>query len=299
MAVSDRTHTGVDRLDPWGLNPDWGSKRRGRQSNINTWGRCEAEVGYAWDRPDEYRTGEAPVLGTGYHAGLAVLYTQHRNGEPLSKELAFAASDQAIDDEILAADRFRWDAWNERELKQLARDCISHYVDGEHMWPRQFKVLGVEVEACLPGHLARLPEGWIITIQLDVVLEEPHSGRHLIVDHKTARRKWAANKSQPHKTIQPTWYKHWWAQVWEQLHGETPDVAFHYDIMQHQGFRFERREAHTSNAAVRFAIDQAQHMAEALESGRRLTVSPEHPLCDARWCDWFDECPAGARLRVS
>jgi len=289
-------------IDPYHLDRDGliFEERRARQSSIGDWGICEERLGFKWRNPEEYRTSSSPVLGTGYHAGLALSYQTFKDeGRWATRAAMHDAVRDAINNEVAEATHFQWNGMTQREIDELACACVDAYFDGEHFWnPDVFEIIGVEVEGLLPRtHLEGLPETWTITIQLDLVLGEPVSGRHLLVDHKTSRRKWADTKRLPHKTLQPSWYLPWWVMLWTIHCGEIIDAAFYFDVMQHQGFKFNRYPAPVTPHSVQVARDVAVQYANALESGRPLTVSPEHTLCDARWCDYFNECRGGAALR--
>lgn len=301
-----QTRTTLDSnltLDPWGLIRDGlvFEERRARQSSIEDWGICEQRLGWKWENPDEYRTSSSPVRGTGYHAGLALAYETYRTeGRWPKRDAMHDAVRAAIDEEVQKATAFLWQGLDQQTLDTEACDCVDRYFDGEHFWnPDVFDILAVEAEAAIPRtELPGLPELWTITLQIDLVLAEPVSGRHILVDHKTSKRKWAKDKHRPHKTLQPSWYRRWWPIAWAAANGgELPATTFYFDVIQLQGLKFERREAPVTEQSIAIAERQAVELAQALESGRTLTVSPRDPLCDDRWCDWFDECPAGAALR--
>ena len=292
-------------LNPWRI--DIAEERRwARQSTASDMIVCPERVAHKWRNPDQYRTGEAAVMGTGYHAALAAHYQARKDGDTVTRADLYDAARDAIEAEYArAGEHMRHWAWKPAELLETAWACVDHYIDGEHGWHASYEVLAVEVECHMPARfLPGLPAEWTIEFTVDLVLREPYSGRLILVDHKTSRRKWNKAYHLPVHAPQPSFYGHLFPIVFAEMSGLPiqQDVSFYFDIIQHQGYSFERRQAPITHEGWLYWADVLTKTARQLEAAPNaelLVANPDHKLCDARYCDWFDDCPYGADLHTA
>ena len=158
----------------------------------------------------------ALVFGSCIHQALEASLGYSMRGEPLDLEL----HKEMFSD--------LWKKGNEKQtLKFPARDdyeslaikgrnmieCVVENIDPEE------KILSISQAFCVP---VRSPDGAVIEVPLigeyDLVVER--DGKAIVVDWKTAARKWAAG--QAHKSFQATVYSY----AWNQMHGVRPEIRF-------------------------------------------------------------------------
>ncbi|VGO18790.1 RecB family exonuclease [Pontiella sulfatireligans] len=124
-------------------------------------------------------------------------------------------------------------------LSVKGRNMIGCFID--HIDPAE-KVLSVSQAFCVPVHA---PDGSVVEDpiigEFDLVVER--EGMPVIVDWKTAARKWAAG--QAHKNFQATVYSY----AWNQMYRSRPSVEFRVvtktkepSYEQHETQRSERQE---------------------------------------------------------
>ena len=119
----------------------------------------------------------------------------------------------------------------------------------------------------------------------------------ILVDHKTAKRKWSGAKKNgdPRKLLQAPLY----AEAYERQHpGETVQV-FAYDVMTHKG-EFMRVFVDVSRDArapfIKRWLDTAEQIAMHNDTGSDMPCNPSTFMCSAKWCNYWDLCEMGAPL---
>ena len=137
-------------------------------------------------------------------------------------------------------------------LADKGREMIQCFTDNIDL---EEKVIAVSQAFCVPVYA---PDGSVVELPLigefDLVVER--NGQPVIVDWKTAARKWAAG--QAHKSFQATVYSY----AWNQINGERPPIRF--DVVtktktpsfeQHETRRSEKQEQRMARL-----ISQAQQI---------------------------------------
>jgi len=249
---------------------------------------------------DLYRGGIIRATGTGFHAGLALMYV-YRQAEmepPTFIEMENAAY-VALDQEIVwAEDRFIWD--KKIPTVEDAQNTISTML-GAYMldktpavWPADWKVLGVEV----PFEMLMVPGQGPITRTsrgIDLVLQAPDGGI-VAVDHKTGAKGWGTGgKAHPRKNVQAPWYIPAMRQLWP----DAPYYRFVFDVMRYDGVfqRFISDPQDKHIAAVESKALSVKGLWDwHLQSGLDLPANPSSNLCNPLYCDYFDQCPHGRVL---
>ena len=129
--------------------------------------------------------------------------------------------------------------------------CVLDNVDPEE------KILSISQAFCVP---VRSPDGVVIKSPLigeyDLVVER--DGKPVIVDWKTAARKWAAG--QAHKSFQATVYSY----AWNQMHNERPEIRFDV-VTKTKVPSFEQhstRRTESSEQRMALMISKAQKIIE-------------------------------------
>lgn len=286
-------------LDPHGVLPaiEAGTVRVLRQSNIGTGDVCGKRLQYELD-PDVPRgTGEARIVGTGYHAGQA-RYWEARQEDPsifqpsalLMGEIyayAEASFNEGIDEADVLGD---WDTSRAHALDRMLK-LLYHYFDTGLQWGPEFTVEAVEQTFFMP-----LVDGWVVQGTPDMVLSRPHhQGRerkHIIVDHKTSGRKWQRGKEDPRKNNQAPWYAYWWREL------TGIDAEFTFDIITPPNV-FERRKSSLKPEHQAAIIAKAKLWVALLETGIELPPNTTSNLCSAKYCDYWKICPWGQALTAT
>lgn len=256
-----------------------------RQSTIGSFDICMRRAGYDMRPNQPRRSGEARCVGTAYHGGLEEAYRSRTNEAfPATLDNVKRAAQEAFE-----AEAALFDAWatSKEASWQRVTDMLDVYFNNEHYWSQRYEVLGVEQEFFLP-----LTNNWFLKGSIDLVLRQPDDGRVILVDHKTAGRKWKKNKHLPEKQVQAVIYC--WA--WWMATGEIPD-HFSFDVMTYKG-EFERRECKVEPRHMRAVLDKAVGVARVFDAvpGDVLPGNPSSDLCSGLYCDHFLICPMGAAL---
>lgn len=293
-------------IDPFNLDPQLGvgsDLKVLRQSTLGSADVCHRRVMYDLDPSVPYGSGAARAIGTAYHAVLEDFY---RCGEVPSVEGIEKIVRASLTDEVnRTGDAFAWDADVAPTFEVAVRKAVhmaSTYFDREYYWPvghrSDWEVLAVEETLLLPlteevNAAGRPANGWVMKGTLDLVLRDPH-GWHVIVDHKTAKKKWRKDKHTTRKTNQPAWYSHWWPRAWAAEHGgELPNVHFVFDVMTYDG-DFERRPAPVRPIDIDVVTGKAELLSRLVENDGPWLPNTDSFLCSERYCDHWERCPFGA-----
>lgn len=276
------------------------------QSVLGSVDKCLLSAQYTIDRPVWFKhtAGASRAVGTGYHSGLEHIYVCRMEGLPWTLASAIENAELSFDMEMTVdsydgtpVEVFKWsDEIPDRETaSELMRAMLTEYVEGGHVWPENYRVLGVEIPFKVQAGEHELGAKGI-----DLVLEDP-GGWIVLVDHKTARKAWNQGKEHPRKNNQAPFY----VAGARHLFPGAPGYRMVFDVMIYPGkktpARFERRisdpkpehEAAVLKKAADFAFlfDTVHNKA-----GMDLPANPASTLCNPKWCDWFDGCPHGAVL---
>ena len=278
----------ISLLDPEGLS-GIPNKKVLRQSTLGTADTCHKRLQYDMDPNVPYSTGPYRVFGTGYHAGVEAHYL----GAPIAP-----AVNSVFNSEEAALVHDWGEDWIDAEQAQA--HCLQLVSDSlQHSW---LNFDGIEVIGTEITMWADLPAAdWVMKGTVDLVLGGPFIKErfevdHMIVDHKTARRKWAKNRENARKTNQPCWYAFWWAMLWAQAYGgDMPTVGFCFDIMTHK-MEFQRRWPDVTDAQKSAVLSKAALVCELIDSDGPFLPNTQSFLCSSKWCDHWQICPFGASL---
>ena len=257
-----------------------------RQSLLGDVDTCLRRAQYKIELPAPMISTAWSALGTAYHKALEVFYSVG--------EYAYAEAHDTYRKEIKGKEvRYKADLPDDDKTLETLDAMLRSYFDGERYWPAgRYKVLGVE-----KSFTVEQGDGSKFHGTIDLVLEDLDSGWTILVDHKTAGRKWKSDKSNPRRNNQSPFYSFWW----QELHPETPGVVFFFDVMTYKGefsrlpsISDERHQAAVMKKAVDFQL-----LYELVRgAGVDLPVNPSSTLCSPLYCDFWDVCPSGAALDV-
>lgn len=273
--------------DPFNLEPQIaaGKLRVLRQSTIGTADTCLHRLEYDLDPNVAYSTGETRAVGTAYHRALECYYRDRQAGGPVkpTEEQTARYLVEAFDSFDLEAQSpgFVWQDGAPAAKSKIDRMLLSYFAN-DCYWPDGYEVLGVEYT-----FLYELKPGWAVKGTTDLILRDPN-GWVIIVDHKSAKRKWKKGKEGRDSTNQPAWYQHYVGRLFE-----TDSVAFVFDIMTYDG-EFERRPADVDEAWIHGVLAKAYTLTNLITAGGPFPPNTSSFLCDARWCDYWARCPWGA-----
>jgi hypothetical protein len=277
---------------------------RVRQSMMGNADSCLRRLQYSIENPS-YKAGSVRAIGTGYHAGMEVLYRSRMPDGVLTPELGVVtrknlqlahmqiAAYDAFDNEVeKAGDAFIWDP-DKAPTRESAIEKIdlmlTEYWTGNWEWPEDWEVLAVEIEFDLPWDYGHTRGG-----AADLVLRDPY-GWVVVDDHKTAGKRWAMGKEHPRKNNQAPWY----VPAMRELFPGAPGYRFVFSVMTYDG-KFERRISDPQprhEEAVAAKALQVVSMYEGMRSaGLDLPANPASTLCNPRYCDYFSVCPHGSSL---
>jgi hypothetical protein len=275
-------------------------------SRMGSFDKCGLAFQYDTELP---RTGGGSVrgTGTGYHAGLELLYRCRmlQASEPTVDECV-AAGFTAFDNDLNQTnpERYIWaeKVPNRATAHELVERMIRAYFDPENdaVWPSDWKVIGVE----LPFKITRDSIGFRGVI--DLALQAPDGGI-VGVDNKTnGSYGWKVGKESPRKQAQPPIYR----AAMENLWPDAPYYRFVFDIMtygvlskktgERSPCKFERRISDPSPLHVNATWSKALQII-TLYNGMRaggmdLPANTSSDLCSPQYCDHWDYCPHGAVL---
>ena len=259
-----------------------------RQSLIGNAETCLKRAAYSLADP-VYKTGEARAIGTAYHKALETYYSlrqDHGFHVPDGFEMAslkLTAYGEFQNEVAKAAESWVW----ETSLEQCANKInamLDAYFNGGHYWPEGYRVIGTEVSFTHEWHDCHFAHGTI-----DLVLEDLN-GWTVLVDHKTAGKKWPKDKEDPRKNIQAPWYVYWWSTL-----NETKRVFFAFDVMTYGG-TFERRPVQPTLKEQELVLAKARFYAGILSTlgPDDLAGNTSSALCSERYCDFWSACVHGA-----
>lgn len=263
-----------------------------------------------------FHGGSVRATGTGYHAGLELLYDARLRRQIANNSVAsFEYPDlptlqECIDYGIKVFDetasltpshatererepgRFKWNKAIpdvETAHETIARMLTSYFEHPEAIYPDDWKVLGVEVPFELPFAYGDTRNG-----SMDLALLAPDGGV-VLDDQKTTGKGWNQGKESPRKTHQAPWYVSAAKQLWP----DAPYYRFVFSIMTYKG-KFERRisdpEPRHEAAADQLLFDYVSLYKVAKANGLDLPANPSSNLCSPEYCDWWDICPFGHAL---
>jgi hypothetical protein len=259
-----------------------------RQSLIGSAETCLKRAAYSLADP-VYKTGEARAIGTAYHKALETYYSlRQEHGFHVPDQTERLALEQVAHEEFerevaKAAETWAWETSVGQCFDKIS-NMLASYWNGEHYWPDGYRVIGTEVSFThewVNGHFAH---GTI-----DLVLEDPN-GWTVLVDHKTAGKKWPRGKEDPRKNIQAPWYVYWWSRL-----NETEKVYFAFDVMTYGG-TFERRPVYPTVKDQELVLAKAKFYAGILSTlgPDDLAGNTSSALCSERYCDSWAVCPHGS-----
>jgi hypothetical protein len=268
-----------------------------RQSLIGNAETCLKRAAYSLADP-VYKTGEARAIGTAYHKALEIYYAGRQSGLPAAPEPAQVGlfvedAYEEFDREIeKAGETWVWET-SKDQCQDKIRAMLMTYFTGSHSWdgastsfywPEGYRVIGTEVSFTHEWYQGHFAHGTI-----DLVLEDPN-GWTVLVDHKTAKKKWPQGKEDPRKNIQAPWYVYWWSTL-----NETSDVYFAFDVMTYGG-TFERRPVRPTVKDQELVLAKAKFYAGILSTlgPDDLAGNTSSALCSERYCDSWSVCPHGA-----
>jgi hypothetical protein len=268
-----------------------------RQSLIGSAETCLKRAAYSLADP-VYKTGEARAIGTAYHKALEIYYqTRQEQGfyVPDLDEIIWlvGAAHREFDREIdKAGETWVWET-SEEACYDKIRNMLYTYFTGSHTWggggtgfywPEGYRVIGTEVSFTHEWYNGHFAHGTI-----DLVLEDPNCWT-VLVDHKTAGKKWPRGKEDPRKNIQAPWYVYWWSTL-----NETDKVYFAFDVMTYGG-TFERRPVQPTLKEQELVLAKAKFYAGILSTlgPDDLAGNTSSALCSERYCDSWAVCCHGA-----
>jgi hypothetical protein len=265
-----------------------GSILKMRQSLIGNAETCLKRAAYSLADP-VYKTGEARAIGTAYHKALETYYSlRQEHGFHVPRGLEFDALTTVAWDELdreieKASETWRWET-SLSECQQKISHMLVSYFTSKHYWPDGYRVIGTEVSFTHEWYNGHFAHGTI-----DLVLEDPN-GWTVLVDHKTAGKKWPRGKEDPRKNIQAPWYVYWWSTL-----NETEKVIFAFDVMTYGG-TFERRHVQPSWKEQDLVLAKARFYAGILSTlgPDDLAGNTSSALCSERYCDFWSTCIHGA-----
>lgn len=267
-----------------------------RQSLLSSWTICGRRAWYSMHGDLPYATSQAAAMGTAHHSGMELVYRETPDDNPrvvtpALRSKAYGAAIASFDLEVeRAEDRFRWDGDRDDALNiviarlDLALDRL--------LW--QGRVLAVEKSFT---HGWR--PGWTAHGTIDLVLLA--FDQAIGVDHKTAYRRWAANKR---TTLLELPQAGWYMDAWDAENPATPMASFTFDIVSGMGnsLGVERRvlaPTPDERSRVRSLFTEAALAMDALDAaGVDYPANPGHMLCSDKYCDAWDHCPYGAMART-
>lgn len=280
--------------------------KRITQSMLGNADKCLLSLQYNLDPPPWVeRTGGAErAVGTGYHAGLEMLYGNREQCYPdptLSQMVNTAVEVFDISTETDLYDDtpitvFKWsEKIPDRETAHtVITSMLTSYMEGGHAWPADWTVLAVEA-----NHTVTI-DGHDYKLGADLVLQDPN-GWIVLVDHKTAGKAWDQHKHLPRKNNQGSLYTELAKHVWP----EAPGHRFVFDVMclpnKSGECKFERRICDPQPEHGKVILKKATDLVFLYETvhvkaGMDLPANPASTLCNPKWCDFFTGCPHGAAL---
>lgn len=284
-----------DLIDPEGLN---GKIRSGEVRSMNQTLMGDAEICLRrsqYGLTGKWDASEASIVGSAVHSGLECHYRARMNGETASRDDVMSWAKSEFDGECEHIEEgFEWETSKRESWARVVRFLGAYFGNGWN-WPSNYQVIGVEQKLVLP-----FVPGWATSATIDLVLRSPESDL-ILVDHKTAGRKWHAKKGHPRQRAQAPWYL--WV-YWRHT-GEMGKWA--YDVMwtTKKDVRHERRWAPCTTEEILGTVQKAKTLARSLDLLAPRDVDPSEwdlpgnttsLLCSERWCRHWVVCPFGATM---
>jgi hypothetical protein len=264
-------------LDPYNLQPlvESGELQQMRQSTMEQFDICPARMGYS--QAGIRREGEARLMGTAYHAGLAEWYGGNRNLNGI-----LVAAHTALDE----PEDVDWET-DPATAFSTVEEMLGAYIFGNHEWDQShWEIVGVEQAFYMP-----LTDGWAAHGTIDLVLRSKRDGQIIIVDHKTSKKKWARGKEAARAKAQGPWYSYWARELYN-LDYLPPFV---YDVMTRAG-DFDRRWVSIRDSEALAVVNKARTLCQLIATGAPLPTNTSSNLCSGVWCDSWNICPSGAQM---
>ncbi len=280
------------------------------QSIINQAGTCLKRTEFDFFHQTPVVGNVNRLIGTGYHAGNAEGYLQMMHGDPVDVDKMVAAGVESFvkgiewDDYVQQpVDEFSWVyqpktyraphiGLTQDQSTAIVEQLVRFYWEKGHTWT--FQVVAVEFGVSLPYPGA--PEGWDRGGGIDLVVAD--SNGHILVDHKTSRKKWPKKKGGP-TNPQAAWYLDAW-----HTYADTAGARFVYDVMAINldpetlvaAPETERRWAPRTQAQIDVTLERGRDLATLIEKGGPFLPNPESFLCSPHYCDYWKICPYGSTL---
>lgn len=282
------------------------------QSTLGAADKCMLSAQYTLDHPVGFRhtSGASRATGTGYHSGMAGLYTARMLGQDeltVSAVIDLAVASYDLEKVVdsysnTPVEVFKYDdkVPDDATAHSLMKVMIETYYE-HHRWPQDWRVLGVETPFKVPVETQFDFELQASAGGIDLVLQDP-IGYVLAVDHKTANKAWDQGKHKPRKNNQSPYYVHFG------LRTMWPDAVGYrmvFDVIQYPNksgeCKFERRISDPDakdEAAIKKKMMDFAFMYDLVhvKAGMDLPANPASTLCNPKWCDFWDVCPYGATL---
>lgn len=272
-----------------------------RQSTVKD---CMLSMQYSIEQP-YFHGGSIRATGTGYHAGIELLYRARMDGKPTpSVEDCIAHGWEVFDrtaeltpshasELSRTPGNFKWNKTiPDRETAHGAIEVmLRSYLDPATgaVYPDDWTVLGVETPFELPFSELGTRNG-----SIDLVMLDPTGTTVVIDDQKTSSKKWPETKHKPRKAHQAAWYVSAAKQLWPAEYHR-----FVFSIMTYKGV-FERRpsdpEPRHEAAADQLLYNTVALYKTARANGLDLPANPSSNLCSPEYCDWWSICPFGEAL---
>lgn len=280
------------------------------QSVLSSAEDCMLKAQYTLDRPEwaQRVAGSNRALGTGWHAGMELLYVARKFGQaqPTVDDMigkAIEVFDLSLSVDLYddtPVEQVKWDdnvpdhATAHSHLDKMVR----FYMDNGHAWPQDWRVLDVEANVTLDDD--RLGK---VKLGADLVLQASDGGI-VLCDHKTAGKPWVEGKAHPRKNVQSPFYLRLARRIWPY----APYYRFVFDVITlprpKAGISFQRiisdpQEKHEEAIVRRAEAVLATYQAIHVDLGRDLPANPNSTLCNGKYCDFFDGCSFGRQLELN
>jgi hypothetical protein len=267
-----------------------------RQSTLGEADKCLRSMQYSIESR-VYHGGVVRAIGTAYHKGLETYYNGERSIDGVVAVAKVCLHDTIelrpshISEHSKDPGLFKFDEAfpDEETAAATVESMLRAYFDGGNAWPEDWAVLATEPEFHLPFSGEHTRDG-----SPDLVLQGPDGGI-VVVDHKTAGKKWNYNKHDPRKQNQSPWL----VAAMREVYPGAPSYRFAFDIMTYKGV-FERRISAVTDAHIAAVEAKAVSVVKIYETlraeGLDLPANPASTLCSPKYCDHWDICPHGSAL---
>jgi RecB family exonuclease len=268
----------------------------------------EAEIclrrGQYYMDPDIGRTyNQFALLGRAWHIGMEAYYGARKDDPGLMLNMSGEQIEWRMQAIVLGyiADTWEHDpdfAFSENASTLRSIDEVSNAaIQMTESWALQRKT-GMEWESdyrilATEAHITLSMDWHLFRGVIDLVMDHPEMGV-VITDHKTGARMWNKTKMDARRLTQAPLY----AEAWYRTTGQDPTWAT-YDLMLHSG-QFVRVWVPVAQEVRAYTVgrwhDLADLYAQYRSEGTDLPMNPTSPLCQAKYCNYWDICPSGAAL---